>query len=323
MSLDGAVKVKTTEEETPSPPKQRPMPPTLSTRRADGLQRSRSEVDLGQKSDEGRSPLPRPFSGTFGRSRDARTWEFYCDSDARDALATQAEFERNGSAIGAISLIRSQSKKSMENLRAQQRRDALQPKSSALNVQKTSSIALGQKPKLSRAKSSMGRLQHDENSSKVAMIDDPSSIQSKPSRPSHIRSSSSDSDKENWAPGTRATQNPLRRTQPSAPFKASSFRAILQDNNQVPSHSTGLVGASGSDRKRARTIKRGIHIDSDAAADQENKENCNNSKFYQIDHEVAAFMKNNNTNRSGSSTEKEDDLDCIQGLLSLSQGAWR
>lgn len=37
----------------------------------------------------------------------------------------------------------------------------------------------------------------------------------------------------------------------------------------------------------------------------------------EVDPEVSAFMTN------GSSASQEEDLDCIQGLLSLSQGAWR
>jgi hypothetical protein len=47
-----------------------------------------------------------------------------------------------------------------------------------------------------------------------------------------------------------------------------------------------------------------------------NKEN-DFSNPGKIDAEVAAFMS-----KTGSSSRAED-LDCIQGLLSLSQGAWR
>ena len=43
--------------------------------------------------------------GQVERSRDARTWEFYCDSDARNALTEQAEREEKGSATAAIGLI--------------------------------------------------------------------------------------------------------------------------------------------------------------------------------------------------------------------------
>ena len=43
-----------------------------------------------------------------GRSRGARTWEFYCDSGARNASTEQAEREESGSATAAIEMIRSQ-----------------------------------------------------------------------------------------------------------------------------------------------------------------------------------------------------------------------
>ncbi len=43
-----------------------------------------------------------------GRSRDARTLEFYCDSGARNASTEQAEREESGSATAAIEMIKSQ-----------------------------------------------------------------------------------------------------------------------------------------------------------------------------------------------------------------------
>lgn len=327
MSLDGAVRVKTSEEETPSPPKQRPVAPNPDLKRVVGLQRSKSEVGLNEASAEGLKLQVKQAGGTFGRSRDARTWEFFCDSDMRDALAAQAERERSGSAVGAISLIRSQSKKSRESLREQQRREALHPKASAINVQKTAA-RLVSKPKLSRTQSSMGRLQHDHD---VAQKQDPKSAQtsqSKLGKPSHTRRASGDSDKENWAPGSTASSHPLRRAHTST---NSNTRNVLNESG-----ASQETVSNASTSKRARTVKRGITLYDDAVDDKERNNGTNHAQTTAASYqppsncfdgdEIAAFMKSNRSSTNTSSTnskEKDEDMDCIQGLLSLSQGAWR
>ena len=327
MSLDGAVRVKTSEEETPSPPKQRPVAPNPDLKRVGGLQRSKSEVGLNEASAEGLKLQVKQAGGTFGRSRDARTWEFFCDSDMRDALAAQAERERSGSAVGAISLIRSQSKKSRENLREQHRREALHPKASATNLQKTA-VSLVSKPKLARTQSSMGRLQHDHD---VAQKQDPKSAQtshSKLSKPSHTRRASGDSDKENWAPGSRASSHPLRRAHTST---NNNTRNILNESG-TPQETVSNASTS----KRARTAKRGITLYDEGVDDNEKNIDTNHSHPATASYqphpnrfdgdEIAAFMKSNRSSTNTSSTnnkEKDEDMDCIQGLLSLSQGAWR
>ena len=81
MSLEGAVKVKTTDAETPSPPKQRAPPPTVPSRAPAGLQRRKSVITLSSNISQGPAGKPnvKSVGGQFGRSRDARTWEFYCE----------------------------------------------------------------------------------------------------------------------------------------------------------------------------------------------------------------------------------------------------
>ena len=327
MSLDGAVRVKTTEEETPSPPKQRPVAPNPDLKRVGGLQRSKSEVGLNEASVEGLKVQIKQAGGTFGRSRDARTWEFFCDSDMRDALATQAERERSGSAVGAISLIRSQSKKSRENLREQQRREALHPKTSVINVQKTAS-SLVSKPKLSRTQSSMGRLQHDHD---LAPKQDPKSAQplkSKLGKPSHTRTASGDSDKENWAPGTRASGHPLRRAHTST---NTNTHNILNESSAPQETGSNVINS-----KRVRTTKRVITLYDEAVDDKEGNNDTTHAHPAAVSYqtsssrsdgdEIAAFMISSRRSTDESSTnskEKDEDMDCIQGLLSLSQGAWR
>jgi len=97
-----------------------------------------------------------------------------------------------------------------------------------------------------------------------------------------------DSDKENWVPGTRSSQV-RRRTTSHAP------RQVLRDAN-----TNRRVSAIGNG-KRNRPYPTGTQgkVPTELSAD------------------VSAFMS------SGTGGSQEDDLDCVQGLLSLSQGAWR
>ncbi|ERF73386.1 hypothetical protein EPUS_07220 [Endocarpon pusillum Z07020] len=277
MTVDGVVKVKTTDEETPSPPKRRA--PNLASLRNEELKPSHSAVAASEMLKEGQRFKARPTSGIFGRSRDARTWEFYCDGEARTALSAQAEHENNGSAVGAINLIRSQGQNARS--KAQQRRQdmALKPKSGAGNTRKQAA-STEQKPELVRAMSSMARLS---SKCKEDIIDI-----GKSRKISHARSPSGDSDKENWAPGTRSSSHPLRRSRAS-----SAPRDVLQDHHaavRLTSTSTGPFPTN----KDENDHKHGVWKKEIRQAD-----NLYHGK------------------------EKEEDLDCIQGLLSLSQGAWK
>lgn len=256
MTAEGAVKIRTNDEPTPSPPKERPLPPTRSQTSQTKIRRSISLFEDPETPQVDQSSKPRLLNAGFGRSRDARTWEFYCDNNARDALSTQVEAERNGSAVGAINLIRSNSQKS---------RGFPAPMSPSLakgNAQLGTAKSKAGKPKMMRAKSSLARLQSSEQDAPV--------LKQSSKQGSHVRSPSGDSDKENWAPGTRISENPLRRTQPT-----NNRRPVLQSNGS----------ATFRDARPHSNIAG-----------------------------KASIVK---TGAGG------DDLDCIQGLLSLSQGAWR
>ena len=268
MSLEGAVKVKTTDAETPSPPKQRAPPPTVPSRAPASLQRSKSVITLSSNvsQESAGKPKVKSVGGQFGRSRDARTWEFYCDGDAREALSAHAEDERTGSAVGTINLIRSQSQTS--------RAQSMTERSGGSNTKNAPMSQRTVKHKLSRARSSMARLQ-DTNQTLVK----PSM---KEADPSGLRSPSGDSDKENWAPGTRLSHHPLRRQHASA-----NRRPILGDEKHRLSHARS-TGGLAADQKRGGII--------------------GHSGRHQRLIEAAG---------------KGEDLDCIQGLLSLSQGAWQ
>ena len=273
IDLDGAVKVKTNDEETPSPPKQRAPAPGKAVKATVGLQRSRSAVSFNTRGDAPNGAA----TGVFGRSRDARTWEFYCEGDADDALASHAENERTGSAVGAISLIRSQSQKAKAQIVADQK---------DTHAKKATTSNLLPKPKLSRAKSSMGRLQDAELP--ISKLTD------QPGRPVLIHSLSGDSDKENWAPGTTSSDHLLRRQQ-----NGGNRRPGLSNNNQRSrlggeEHRSMLPGARQGRRRGKHT---GLKTDSVTSA---------------LENEVP-------TMQDGEGQE----LDGVQALLSLSQGAWQ
>ncbi len=255
VSADGSVKVRVNDEATPSPPKERPAPPAgMASRRSSGLMRAQSDVS---STFDFRDTAVH-VKGPTGRSRDARTWEFYCDRSARLSLAARAEEEATGSAVGALGLMRS----------ASQRRQALTPNAAKQNRLRRSQSALKAKPSLARTQSSMGRLQGSDG-----IYED----ETPKKQPNHQRQNSgSDSDKENWLPGTRASIHGMRRSVPSA------------------ARSTILQRARASAAHHAHPAP-GLQ----SANDQE-------------DSPVV-----------GSGKEKGDDLDCVQGLLSLSQGAWR
>ncbi len=256
MTAEGAVKIRTNDETTPSPTKERPLPPT---RGQNSQMKMRRSISLFEETDT--QPItqpskPRLLNAGFGRSRDARTWEFYCDSSARDALSTHVEAERNGSAVGAINLIRSYSHKS-RGFPA-----PMSPSLSKSNAQLGTVKPKSGKPKIMRAKSSLARLQSSEQETSM--------LKQSNKQVQHVRSPSGDSDKENWAPGTRISENPLRRTQPT-----NNRRPVLQSNESATFRD---VRPQSNTAGKASAIK---------------------------------------TSAGG------DDLDCIQGLLSLSQGAWR
>lgn len=281
ISLDGAVKVKTNDEETPSPPKQRTTTSSFQSKPPGGLQRSKNAVNCYSLLIDGpiSNQISKPSGGLFGRSRDARTWEFYCDGEAREALSSHAENERTGSAAGAISLIRSQSQKV--------RLQAMAQRVDTSNARKAHPSQSGLKPRLSRAKSSIGRLQ-DTN-----LLYAKSSARD--GQPRLLRSPSGDSDKENWAPGTQLSHHPLRRQ-----HAGTNRRQTLTDNDHTGGHASlrgshvagVLVGDKKEDSSRQRPL-----ISKDCLAD---------------DSENAV-----------EEDEKVEDLDCVQGLLSLSQGAWQ
>jgi hypothetical protein len=105
-----------------------------------------------------------------------------------------------------------------------------------------------------------------------------------------------DSDKENWLPEDN-TGNAHRRTGSAAQAQKQNRRRVLEDSSRVKAGL--LTGAeNATPQKRSYVAEERIYGDKPHP-------------------EIEKFM------RGEVSPSKKGDLDCIQGLLSLSQGTWR
>ncbi|KAL4810347.1 hypothetical protein BDV18DRAFT_56261 [Aspergillus unguis] len=142
--------------------------------------------------------------------------------------------------------------------------------------------------KLSRTVSSLGRL---ETGRKVLGEKVPSTLQNSKTAKDDL-DLDGDSDKENWVPGTRVSQS-RRRT------VSHNQRPVLKDANGRDSRPNSK--APGRSR----------------LSQQSQRKTGGAKSMSGLSTDVSAFMAGGNT------ASQEEDLDCIQGLLSLSQGAWR
>lgn len=294
LSLDGKAEVTTRTGMTPSPPRSQAVPlPNSAPRINLGLQRSFSAVEPLKKSVGGAFQMPYSRRPMAGRSRDARTWEFYCDSDARNALTEQAEREEKGSATAAIGLIRSRSQNNKIMTPNANKRNAHTQKLEPTKRLKGDGSKTG-KPKLARATSSFARLQTINGNSvkhKPAKVGDKDPKSS--SQPAIYQEYEGDSDKENWEPGTQMS-NPRRRR----PAGFQRVNRVLEENLHIPSQSSSLDALMNR-----------------RSSDKSSSSEKWNSSF-EVDEEVAAFMNE-------KVPHEEEELDCVQNLLSLSQAAWQ
>ena len=302
MSLDGKAQVTTRTGNTPSPPRSQPVPTIINPvpRSKTGLQRSYSALEPGNKSFSDVNPMPYTRRSMTGRSRDARTWEFYCDSDARNALTEQAEREESGSATAVIGLIRSCSNSSKIMTPNPNKRNAHSQKPDSTKRLKADLQGTG-KPKLARATSSVARLQTANSNGQTQKALNVGEKKSKGGSQSAIwQDYEGDSDKENWEPGTQSS-NPRRRR----PGRSHQPTRILEESFRVPSQTSSLDAMMN----REGTTSRHSITKSSSSEDKENS-------GPEVDDEIAAFLDE-------SGPRGVEDLDCVQNLLSLSQAAWR
>ncbi|TGO41670.1 hypothetical protein BHYA_0018g00420 [Botrytis hyacinthi] len=278
--LDGRAELVEGEITPPRPHAERPtssLSSVIPLKRMRSLYRSHSALPLGSSSFTG------PFTPRLlsGRSRDARTWEFCAEGEPRDELTTQAENESSGSAVAAISLIRSTSS------------SALKPNPNKRNTPSRPNMQ-GKRPKMGRASSSVARMQSGVKKAGQPINDkDPL-----------MRSPSGDSDKENWIPSQNSV-NPRRRLAHVQKESDREPKGILQDNPSIPTHAD--FGVNKNKRRKSAHSEPQVYEDAEAGT--------KNTKA--PDDDVQQFMQ------APVSPSKKDDVDCIQGLLSLSQGNWR
>ncbi|KFY31079.1 hypothetical protein V493_01443 [Pseudogymnoascus sp. VKM F-4281 (FW-2241)] len=289
LSLDGKAELVSTEHSSspPRPQQSRPSSALSSARRrSGGLQRSQSALPFASISPRDAPSTPFVPRLPTGRSRDARTWEFCADAEARDELTTQAENESSGSAVAAISLIRSTSSTALKS-------NANKRNAPSGNSEKQRNGS-GKKPMLVKAASTLAIMQTAggkprKNSTKPKEKDDLVLVQSP----------GGESDKENWIPGEGTEGSQTRRPLPSHRPKLGRAKAL--------GNAKSFTAGTGSNLGRNRT-KITKSVGAEIFEDPEDEV---------VDGEVEKFM------RGEVSPSKKGDLDCIQGLLSLSQGNWR
>lgn len=297
MSLDGKASV-VLKGNTPSPPSKRPA--HIITARS-GLQRSQSMLSGSSQS----TLIPREVRPALaiprmpGRSRDARTWEFYCDSDVRESLTKTAYNDQRGSAAGPIQLIRSGS--ANRQALASTNRQSVQHHKQGSSKRKLVADLDKSKPKLARTASSYARLQGIKEST-TGKSDD---FCGKPSsQPALRRDPSGDSDKENWEPGSHHSN---RRPKTSAARVPRTFQhGVLQESEGISSQFSSVGTLMEQEKLGTRGAKR--RSECEARLDKENE---------QDDEKVSKSLG------ATTSVRGEDDLDVVQSLLSLSQGAWQ
>ncbi|CAH0049973.1 unnamed protein product [Clonostachys solani] len=233
-----------------------------------------------------------------GRSRDVHAWESCADADTHDQLTEQAEHESTGSAIAAITLLRSSS-------------GVLQSSGTKRNASLSRSTQRPQqakRAKLGRASSSIARLENVVNSSDKLKNDTDDCGKVKVS----MLVSPTDSDKENWSPDEDGNSDSYRQRRPlpsgAPPIKSQNARRLgrILEGAKGPT----LLGVdrhhfSPAPRRGGRGV---VEIFEDSRDPDVRKPN---------EPDVEKFM------RGDVSPSKKGDMDCVAGLLSLSQGAWR
>lgn len=283
MTSEGAAKVITKDSPSPSPPRtSQQLSQSLNSSQGPGI----SSLDLTRVSrDSTTTTLRRSLSG---RSRDSRAWEFWCDKDSRNE-EEQAERNATGSAADAIGLMRANSGRRVLGSLPSKRNTSLARQSSAKRAKLDHP-----RPSLQRSSTSAGRLQHG-----VETVSKPG-LQLKYSEAgASIHIPGNESDKENWSPE----------------------RVLLPSSQPVMGSSSGKQGrrgvlgesrTAGNIAKPARTSKRPPQTPRPRGATDKVTDPDQ-------DPELVAFMRDH---RKSSSISGEEELDCVQGLLSLSQGKW-
>ena len=364
LSLDGKAELVSALQSPPRPAPQlssnaETLPPVFGNRT---LQRSRSAVSSVTLPPI--STLTKNLGTHFpslgrGRSHDVHAWESCCEADTRDELTRQAENESSGSAIAAISLMRSSSSSaSLSNLihnhhshpQPPSHTGILQPNPGKRNTFNTTRGLLDRKPKLARAKTSppMARYMSVEESKKVIEAEEEEDLL-EPEKKKRKKQgneldilSPGDSDKENWSPDEEGNQDRRRPLPPpeagASPTKAAApvprnprrvgrilgeqdavtKRLFMNGSMDMKNRTLSRASTAPTQGQRLRKLGDGtvaIFEDEEITAHDEKSEMLAREEKRPGD--VHRFM------REELSPSKRPDMDCVAGLLSLSQGNWR
>lgn len=335
LSLDGKAEV----VPMSSPPHSIALPPSVDDLQSLGpvrrlsLQRSHSAsspvvlppISVLTNSLVSPSSGPLPPRLTRGRSRDPHAWEYACDSENRDDLLTlQAKHESSGSAIAAITLLRSTSSTG----------NPLQPSSSAKRNAAASRAAprsgLAKKPKLSRALSSAAKLQSNPRLHENG--DSEKDAEADSGKMKVLVPSGNDSDKENWSPDKdRDPHFTFSHTQVGAasnsrkPLPFGATRLDKKNPRRTPGRfgqehrgSASLLGSRANTAPGfSHTSRAGKRGQSPLEIFEDTERTSPDRRSPAVDDEVERFM------RGEVSPSKKGDVDAVAGLLSLSQGNWR
>jgi hypothetical protein len=252
-----------------------------------------------------------------GRSRDAHAWELCADADACDELTAQAENEASGSALAAISLIRSTV--GVHQATQAKRNTALSGKHAwSSSAHPTLDTTVDQRPQLDRSSSSASRshaitslLSPDEGPQKWK--DDSSN--SKMDVSMLLAPDCGDWNKENRSPDEETFSFQPVQPQPCRPRRLPRMlhgdddslmsSLIRRDSLPVPQQ-CGLLGKRRpSDDSRPDIYEDGSDMHNDGRRVRRRS-----------DDDIDEFMQGD------ISPSKKSDLDCITGLLRLRDGIW-
>jgi len=318
MSLDGKASL-ILDNKSPSPPSKKTMPGPWP-RRTSLLKRSQSAISPSVTPDTKISQFtPSPWSrpGAVGRSRDARAWEFFCDTDTRDELTIAAEHEKNGSAQGALGLIRSNSGRLSSNLGISSSRLPINRQNSA-TANSVHTVSLSQdngkrksgegfpgqnRPKLARTASSVARMQTTVRGPQRSFTEEKtlSEVDGKGGKTIEIwEEPGGDSDKENWEPGTQSNR---------PEYGHSRHHLHVLGEHGVDKH--GQMTATNEHTTALGVIEHGA-----ARFNRQQKSSSGQEMGSVIDRDVQSFMKG----PGSTSLAAEDELDAVHILSSLSRG---
>ncbi len=239
-----------------------------------------------------------------------------------------ADNESSGSAVAALSFIRSTSGKAMKGNGAGNKR----------NVKGGEKQGSGKKVKrtLDRQQSALGRLQSTAvgTLSSMALQESRLNVQANATmrrqamgEVDHNKKrggsgyevvlSPGDDEKENWVPsGLGVGQNgSVRRPLPAYRAPSNVGTSPLKLFSLTAARRTGSTPSFGRNRKKEVV---GVYEDGSGGEESEGEGDVteDRQREKETSEEVERFMR-------GASPGKKGDLDCIQGLLSLSQGNWR